>query len=1154
LRNCLKIISLTLKLKIMRNSIKQCTHYTITAFWCHGFTSTIKQLSLFLLFSFIFSSYVTAQVPVIDGNPSEWPGILNNPANAKKAFAHDPFNQNGIDNQWTGGSQDGDVNPSTDWHWVYGNSNDKGDIGNAGAVLVGCTLYFMGDRSAQNGDAQIGFWFFIDDVQPIGTGLISSGFTGHHTAGDLLIISNFTNGGGNAVPTVYVWTIDAAHPAGYPRLISTSTNATLTTNATTYPAPNQLMFNGQTWSFSPKFGTAQTYPPPLFFEGSVNVCLAEGTPTAPCFQRFLLETRNSQSIGASLQDFVAGSFSGKANVVANVTLKTGIEKTNEVTVDCPEIFRIDLLKTTTAGLTATGADSYSWTQSPTDAATSFTFDPITGAATFTVNSLVNLAASYQFIVTGTNGGCIGKDTVCIRPVSSCITCGISGPTAICLGSPATYTLNDALNADFNYTWTKPDGSKVTNVQSITVTPTAAGNSTVSVTIVSKNGIQTCPGCSFSTNVISTPSVDQPGNQVICNGTSTTAITFTGVGSTSFTWTNNNTSIGLVASGTGNIAAFTATNTGVSPSTATIVVTPHFTGGGITCDGPAKSFTITVNPTPSVNQPGNQVICNGTSTTAITFTGAGSTSFTWTNDNATIGLAASGTGSINAFTGTNTGTSASTATIVVTPHFTGGGITCEGPSKSFTITVNPTPSVNQPGNQVICNGASTTAITFSGAGSTSFTWTNNNTSIGLAASGTGSINAFTGTNTGVSSATATIVVTPHFTGGGITCEGPSKSFTIIVNPTPSVNQPGNQLICNGTSTTAITFTGAGSTSFTWTNNNTSIGLAASGTGSINAFTGTNTGVLPSTATIVVTPHFTGDGITCEGPSKSFTITVNPTPSVNQPGNQVICNGINTTAITFTGAGVTSFTWTNNNTSIGLAASGTGNIAAFKGTTGASSSTATIVVTPHFTGGGITCDGPPKTFTITVNPNAAPPAVTYIPPTCAESTFKVQVNNPEVGSTYRLTQLDGNVVVIGPYASGTLIFTGLHIGESFSIISTTAAGCVSEPAICAEQAAAAKISRSSIQTIAQIAEQPTVIAAPNPFSDKIRFSLKSPVSGQGSLELYNMLGQRVKTVYQGHFEKGMVQTFEYNVPGAQRANLIYLFRIGNQKKSGKLIGLK
>ncbi|MGZ3916295.1 MAG: Ig-like domain-containing protein [Flavisolibacter sp.] len=191
-------------------------------------------------------------------------------------------------------------------------------------------------------------------------------------------------------------------------------------------------------------------------------------------------------------------------------------------------------------------------------------------------------------------------------------------------------------------------------------------------------------------------------------------------------------------------------------------------------------------------------------------------------------------------------------------------------------------------------------------------------------------------------------------------------------------------------------------------------------------------------------------------------------------------------------------------------------------------------------------------VTVNPNAAPPDVTYIGPSCTETTFKVQVNNPEVGSTYKLTQLDGNVVTIGPYASGSLIFTGLHQGQGYSIVATTAAGCKSNPNQCGSFTTSTVVRAPTLQV--EQGTQATVIAAPNPFNDKIRFTVKAPLGGQGSLELYNMLGQKVKTVFQGRIEKGAIQTFEYNVPGAQRANLIYLFRIGNQKITGKLIGLK
>ena len=62
------------------------------------------------------------------------------------------------------------------------------------------------------------------------------------------------------------------------------------------------------------------------------------------------------------------------------------------------------------------------------------------------------------------------------------------------------------------------------------------------------------------------------NQTVTNGTATIPVNFTGTGCR-YNWTNNNPAIGLPASGIGNIASFTAVNTGTAPITATITATP-----------------------------------------------------------------------------------------------------------------------------------------------------------------------------------------------------------------------------------------------------------------------------------------------------------------------------------------------------------------------------------------------------------------------------------------------------------------------------------------------------------------------------------------------------------------------------------------------------
>jgi len=67
-------------------------------------------------------------------------------------------------------------------------------------------LFFGSDRFDNSGDAQQGFWFFQNTIT---TGGKESGggfkFTGVHRAGDLLVVSDFSNGGSTSTITVYKW-------------------------------------------------------------------------------------------------------------------------------------------------------------------------------------------------------------------------------------------------------------------------------------------------------------------------------------------------------------------------------------------------------------------------------------------------------------------------------------------------------------------------------------------------------------------------------------------------------------------------------------------------------------------------------------------------------------------------------------------------------------------------------------------------------------------------------------------------------------------------------------------------------------------------------------------------------------------------------------
>ncbi|MFN5784935.1 MAG: beta strand repeat-containing protein, partial [Flavobacteriia bacterium] len=545
-------------------------------------------------------------------------------------------------------------------------------------------------------------------------------------------------------------------------------------------------------------------------------------------------------------------------------------------------------------------------------------------------------------------------------------------------------------------------------------------STVTVTPIYTNNSVTCPGPdqSFTFTVNPIPSVGNMPDITFCTGALTSVILPLGTG-TSYNWTNSNTGVGLSANGSGSIPAFTTLNSSAVPISSTIEYTPFFTNAGLTCEGEPQDFTLTVNPSPLVNDPSDQVICNGSPTQSVVFTGTG-TSYTWTNDLPSIGLLSSGTGNITIFNGVNTGSSPVTATVIVTSQFTGGGTTCPGGQQNVTFTVNPTPTVTDPADQVVCNGSSTSQVTFTGTG-TSYTWVNSTPSIGLGGSGTGPIAPFTAVNNGTTPVTATITVTPVFSGSGLNCNGSSQTFTITVNPTPTVIDPSDVVVCANAQTPAVNFSGTG-TSYSWTNNTPGIGLATSGTGNITSFTALNTGVVPIVATITVNPDFTGGSASCSGVGQTFTITVNPTPTVSDLPDQTVCNGTSFGALLFTGTG-TGYSWTNSTPSIGLSGVGTGNISSFTGTNSTVSPvTGTLTVTPQYLNAGLTCNGTAQTIALTVNPTPSLTDPQDVVVCNGSLTTAVTFNG--TGTSYSWTNSNPGIGLLASGTGNIASFTGVN----------------------------------------------------------------------------------------------------------------------------------
>jgi uncharacterized repeat protein (TIGR01451 family) len=204
-----------------------------------------------------------------------------------------------------GGSKD--VNDVTQWlHSATDVAPDKDEILNAFAAAYRAAdgdliIYFGLDRFANNGDAQVGFWFFQNEISlnPDGT------FSGVHTVGDVLVLAHFSGGGRIDSIEAFEW-VGPPDPDNLAPLFGgqgvdcvgalAGDNLCGTVNRVNTPTE---------WAYTPKSGTTGIYPQGSFFEGGINITEAVG---GACFSSFLAETRSSTSLTAQLKDFALGAF------------------------------------------------------------------------------------------------------------------------------------------------------------------------------------------------------------------------------------------------------------------------------------------------------------------------------------------------------------------------------------------------------------------------------------------------------------------------------------------------------------------------------------------------------------------------------------------------------------------------------------------------------------------------------------------------------------------------------------------------------------------------------------------------------------------------------------------------------------------------------
>jgi hypothetical protein len=168
---------------------------------------------------------------------------------------------------------------------------------NAGDVV----LYLASERESNNGDSFAGFWLFRSAIS---CNSATGSFTGVHTNGDLLIVSNYTNGGGSQDVNLFEWENGSLVNLGNGGVCGASPLdhmcgiANASTIGTQWPPGNTTAPAGSTYGLISN----------TFVETGIDLTYELGS-SIPCFAFFQAETRSSQQLTATLKDFTAGNFS-----------------------------------------------------------------------------------------------------------------------------------------------------------------------------------------------------------------------------------------------------------------------------------------------------------------------------------------------------------------------------------------------------------------------------------------------------------------------------------------------------------------------------------------------------------------------------------------------------------------------------------------------------------------------------------------------------------------------------------------------------------------------------------------------------------------------------------------------------------------------------
>jgi hypothetical protein len=275
-------------------------------------------------------------------------------------------------------------------------------------------IYFGSDRYANDGDATQAFWFLQNPVTLDPTKKSQGGFefSGVHRNGDLLIISEFSNGGTTSSITVYKWLngalsfVAGGTPPG--QLCGLLPNDPFCGNVNTNEA-----VTSSPWTFLDKGGSTDFRQGELF-EAGINLSDPSINLANECFSTVVAESRSSTETTATLKDFILGQFQVCQPAMTTLASSTGTVTPGTAVTD-------------TATITIEGATTAA---DPTGTVTFFLCGPIAPAT-----PLGDCATGGTNVGTGTLGNQSGGTTTDGIAVATSPTVNDSAKTPPNVGAP-----------------------------------------------------------------------------------------------------------------------------------------------------------------------------------------------------------------------------------------------------------------------------------------------------------------------------------------------------------------------------------------------------------------------------------------------------------------------------------------------------------------------------------------------------------------------------------------------------------------------------------------------------------------------------------------------------------------------------------------------